>query len=233
MGTRGGGGFAAQHSGRWGIGAEHGEAREGPQSHVRWALRRALYGMDSVASSPSWQTAFLLVLAVAVTTVGGAVMKRTHNDMHNNESHDTSYSVRAPAPRAPERAGAAAPPHAARIGDLTPSRSQESVWLAWVLFVDPASIPYAEGAAPPPRCGHASASARRSAVWRARAHAASVLWGPARAQCGAARIERSRPSAAPGRLQRLGARAHHGSVWRCVQRTREFPATTRRRALGP
>jgi hypothetical protein len=63
---------------------------------ARWALRRALYGLDSAASSPGWQTAFLLVLAVALTVVGGAVLhhRTVQNSMHTNYEHDTSYSVR-------------------------------------------------------------------------------------------------------------------------------------------
>lgn len=144
MSTRGGAGFAAPPA-RMSTGSEPGE--DGAPLRVRWALRRALYGLDSVASSPAWQTAFLLVLAVAITVTGGAVLhsKTVHNNMHTNEGHDTSYSVRG-LPRSLE-----VPPLGRARPLIRPHASQESVWLAWVLLVDPASLPYADGALEPKR----------------------------------------------------------------------------------
>ena len=126
--------------------AAHGEAS--------WAVRRALYGLDSAVSSPKWQTLFLLVLAFAICLSAGRVMEATENSMHSNEAHDTSYSVRAPAARTSctGKAGvraAPAEPHEWRGSGLerltSNSTAQEGIWLAWILFVDPASIPYAEG----------------------------------------------------------------------------------------
>ena len=73
------------------------ESLEGPQSRVRWALRRVIYALDSVASSPLWQGAFLFVLAIAICCAGAAAIGAAANEMpHANEAHDTSYAVRAP-----------------------------------------------------------------------------------------------------------------------------------------
>lgn len=127
--------------------AAHGEAR--------WALQRTLYGLDSAVSSPAWQTFFLLLLAFAITLSAGRIMEATENSMHTNEAHDTSYSVRAQGTRMrPVKAPAGrrlqlSPKSAERLrwpsaAHLTPAPTpQEGIWLAWILFVDPASIPYA------------------------------------------------------------------------------------------
>ena len=66
--------------------AAHGEAS--------WAVRRALYGLDSAVSSPKYQALLLLILAFAICLSAGRVMEATDNSMHSNEAHDTSYSVR-------------------------------------------------------------------------------------------------------------------------------------------
>jgi hypothetical protein len=95
MSTRGGSDLASPPA-RMSVSSEPGFSADGAPLRPRWALRRALYGLDSAASSPVWQTAFLLVLAVAICVTGGSVMhhRTVNNNMHNNYAHDTSYSVR-------------------------------------------------------------------------------------------------------------------------------------------
>lgn len=83
------------------------QEQESAQARVAWALRRALYGLDTAASSPWYQCMGLLCLAVAITTAGGRLMEATHNHMHTNEAGDTSYGV-----RTSERGGAPQPQNA-------------------------------------------------------------------------------------------------------------------------
>jgi hypothetical protein len=90
---------------------------------------------------------------VAICGLGGRTLMATQNSFPMNEEHDTSITVRAVAAcvcarfSVPLQKGSAfVHAHLAALASHNSHRRpQEGIWLAWSLFVDPATMPEAEG----------------------------------------------------------------------------------------
>jgi hypothetical protein len=95
--------------------SEEDEERWSAKARLRWSFRRLVYGVDSAASSPAWQTLArrpartiaaygvadhslaaqgLLGLALVIVAASGRAVMGTGNHLHANYDRDTSLSVR-------------------------------------------------------------------------------------------------------------------------------------------
>ena len=140
------------------------------QTLVRARRARGLPAGCARGAPLSRRRQVMLATGVVICLLGGRALFATDNTLRVNEFEDGSYGVRARA-RARARCAAVAlcalgsaywraalpgspvyacVPSAASLraapGRVVARTPQESVWLAWSLFVDPASLPEADGA---------------------------------------------------------------------------------------